>query len=263
MSIPTPSSSTSHAGRFIWRELLTPTPADTQTFYADLFGWTPKEIDMGMDQPYLMLHHATLDEDVAGAMAPQMDGVPPNWLDYLTVDDVDAALAKVGALGGQAMTPAMDIPNVGRFAVVKDPTGAAFALFTSTTPGATDSERTPPVGTFCWSQLMTTDLAAAVPFYEALTGWTAAEMPGGMVVFNQGDIPRASAMTLPAEAQMPSNWLSYVAVDDADASTARATELGATCHHEPQTIPGMGRFSVLSDPAGAVFAVWKDLGASA
>lgn len=252
----------SHAGRFIWRELITPDRAAARSFYGTLAGWSASEQEMGTGAPYLMFQHPDLDETVAGSMAPMMDDVPSHWLDYISVDDVDAALVRVGELGGEAITEPMDIP-VGRFAIARDPSGAVFALFRGTDPGATDTERKPPLHTFCWSQRMTRDLPGTVAFYTALFGWTAQEMPGGMVVFMRGEAPVASAMALPSEAPAPDHWLQYIAVDDTDASTAVASSAGATVVHAPETMPGMGRFSVLLDPTGASVALWKDLGASA
>lgn len=250
------STPSSHTGRFVWRELISADVPAARDFYGALFGWDAAEQDMGMPTPYVMFQHG--DETVGGAMAPMMDGVPSHWLDYITVDDVDAALDRAVALGGQKLTDPMDIPGIGRFAVVRDPNGAAFSLFTGT-PGATDTERRPPAHTFCWSQLMTRDLDATVAFYTGLLGWTAEPMGDGAVVFRRGEAMRASAMSMPEEAQAPSHWLQYVAVEDTDAAWDKALSLGARGFHGPQTMPGMGRFAVLADPTGAPFALWKDL----
>ena len=65
------------------------------------------------------------------AMPPNMKGAPPNWLSYFTTADVDASVKKAGELGGKTLAPPMDIPNIGRFAIVQDPQGAVFALFRS------------------------------------------------------------------------------------------------------------------------------------
>ncbi len=176
------------------------------------------------------------------------------------MDDIEAARDRVSDLGGKTVTEVMEIP-VGRFAVVCDPTGTVFALFQGHTPGATDTDRLPPEHTFCWSQLMTHDLAATVPFYSALFGWTAAEVPGGMVIFHHGDKAVASAMRLPEDSPAPNHWLPYIAVTDTDASIRIAASAGATVVHPPTTMPGMGRFSILIDPTGATVALWKNLAA--
>lgn len=251
----------SFSGRFVWRELITPTPSRAAEFYTSLFGWTSKAVEMGMPEPYVLLHHPGLAEDVGGMMKPAMPEAPAMWLDYVTVDDVDAALARIPALGGQVVMEARTIPGVGRFGVAADPTGALFAPFKGDNPGMTDTERRPPIGTFCWSALMTTSLDRAVPFYTSVFGWDAAPMGPDMAVFASGAAQRASAQTLPPEAPQRSYWLTYVAVEDVDTTAARAVELGAAVLVPGTDMPGMGRFAILRDPTGAAFALWKDNGA--
>jgi predicted enzyme related to lactoylglutathione lyase len=242
------------SGRFVWRELTTPDTARSASFYAELFGWTSKAMNPAEPAGYQVFEHG--GEQVGGFTPPMMPEAPSMWLDYVTVDDVDASLARVIALGGRAYSPAMDVPGTGRFAVVASPDGAVFALFRGTNPGATDTERQPPVGTFCWSQLFTQDLPGAVAFYTEIFGWTAEEM-GGMVVFKTGTVARASASKAPEG--VPTAWLAYVAVDDVDASAARGAVAGATIMGQPADIPGMGRFAVLIDPTGAPIALWKNV----
>lgn len=242
------------SGRFVWRELVTPAVETSRAFYTQLLGWTTATMDMG-GTPYTVFSRG--EAQTAGLTPPMMDGVPPFWLDYITVEDVDAARDRVAALGGRVLSEAMDVPDIGRVAIVRDPAGAVFALFRSLTPGATPDGR-PAEGTFCWSQLMSTELDRVAPFYAALFGWTP-KADGAMVVFHRGDRPVASAM--PAQMGMPSHWLPYVAVDDCDAVTRRAEAGGAKLLAGPTDLPGMGRFSVFADPGGAVVALWKDAGA--
>jgi hypothetical protein len=243
------------AGRFVWRELVAASPATA--FYADLFGWTSSTSDMG-GMAYTLFRHPGLGEDVGGSIAPQMAEVPPHWLDYVTVTDLDAAAATITRLGGKVLTPMLEAGGVGRFFVAQDPAGAVFAPFLSATPGATP-DRTPPAGTFCWSTLMTNHLDRVVPFYAEVFGWTAAPM-GPMVVFSDGKTSRASAQAYPPGAPMPDAWLKYVAVDDTDAMFTKAVGLGAKAIVPPSDVPGLGRFAVLADPSGAVFALWKHTG---
>lgn len=240
------------AGRFVWRELTTPDTARSAAFYGATFQWTHTAMNPADPSGYQVFLHS--GEQVGGFTPPMMPEAPSMWLDYVTVDDVDASLTQVQALGGRAYTPAMDVPGIGRFAVVASPDGAAFALFRGLNPGATDTESTPPDGSFCWSQLLTNDLAGSVAFYTAIFGWTAENM-GDMVIFNAGKTARASAMTAPAG--VPNSWLAYVAVPDVEAAVARATAAGGTLMGPPTDVPGMGRFAVLIDTTGAAVAVWK------
>lgn len=116
-------------GAFSWSELTTSDPAAAAKFYGALFGWTVQNMDMGTG-PY---HVAKVGEtSVAGIMSPPpgAPGMPPAWGCYVTVDDVDATLAKAESLGGRTLMPPMVVPGVGRMAVLQDPQGAVLSVIT-------------------------------------------------------------------------------------------------------------------------------------
>jgi len=114
-------------GAFVWTELNTRDTAAAKSFYADVFGWEPSDIDMGgMSYTEWKLGGAS----VAGMLTmPDMvpAEVPAHWLVYFGVDDTDASVSRATELGATALVPPTDIPP-GRFAVLSDPDGAAFAL---------------------------------------------------------------------------------------------------------------------------------------
>ena len=114
---------------FVWHEVNTTDAKKVKPFYTGLLGWGSKEMDMGPGGKYTVF---TKDgSDLGGMMqmnGPQFKGVPPHWLIYMGVDDVDKATAKVKKLGGTVKMEPMDI-SAGRFAVVADPAGAVFGLF--------------------------------------------------------------------------------------------------------------------------------------
>ena len=248
----------SDIGRFCWRELITTNLSDAKSFYSDLFGWTGAVTKMPFGE-YTIFKRG--EDDVAGMMASMQPDVPSHWLDYITVEDVDASLKQVLALGGKSLSEAMDIP-VGRFAVVSDPTGAVFALFRGVTQHEGEVDQAPPASTFCWSHLTSTNLDRAVSFYTEIFGWKA-EYQNGMVFLSRDGKVIASAGSPQPGDPSPSNWLKYVAVDDADIAHKQAVALGAKTMVPPTTMEGMGRFAVLADPTGGIVAVWKNLGASA
>jgi uncharacterized protein len=121
-------------------------------------------------------------------------------------------------------------------------------------------------GNFCWIDLGAHDADAAKRFYTALFGWTADDRKYGA---SESDIytmyrlrDRDAAASYPMDADqkamgMPSAWLSYVAVDDAEASAARAKELGATLLAEAFDVLDYGRMALVQDPTGALFALWQ------
>lgn len=119
-------------------------------------------------------------------------------------------------------------------------------------------------GKVVWRECSSTDIAKSLAFYKGLFGWTLEEAPMGDFVYTMarvGDKQVGGLMPMPKEAAgVPSNWMSYVLVDDVDKSCVVATEAGGTVVMPARDIPGMGRFAVLTDPAGAFFALWKAKG---
>lgn len=124
-------------GSFCWTELMTHDPAACKSFYSQLLGWSTSAMPMGPGFEYTLWWRPGADQakkqgGVGGMMkiAPEMGPMPSCWLTYIAVANVDATAAKVTANGGTVAVPPQDIPNVGRFAVCMDPTGATFAIFT-------------------------------------------------------------------------------------------------------------------------------------
>ncbi len=112
-----------------WTELVTKDPDGAKAFYGGLFGWTWKESEVSGPSEYHEIHR---DGQAIGGLLP-MKGkwwadVPPHWMPYIFVSDCDASAAKATALGGGAAVPPMDIPHVGRFAVLRDDQGAHFSV---------------------------------------------------------------------------------------------------------------------------------------
>jgi predicted enzyme related to lactoylglutathione lyase len=117
-------------GAFSWNELVTSDPAAATSFYGQLFGWSVK--DMGPD----MGHYRVVsvgETAVGGIMGVPPDAppaMPPHWGSYVTVDNVDQTLARCATLGGKTVMPPMDVPGVGRMAVLQDPQGAVIHVIT-------------------------------------------------------------------------------------------------------------------------------------
>ena len=114
-------------GAFSWSELMTGDPQAAAAFYGPLFGWQVQAMDMGGGPYHLVKVGETA---VAGIMKTPAEAgpTPPAWGCYVTVNDVDATLAQAAALGGKVLVPAMDVPGVGRMAVIADPQGAALSV---------------------------------------------------------------------------------------------------------------------------------------
>ncbi|MHC5113781.1 MAG: VOC family protein [Planctomycetota bacterium] len=118
-------------GTFCWNEVLTRDVAQCKGFYTKLFDWTTDEMDMGGGNMYTMFKSG--DTHTGGCMkmdGPQFENVPPHWLAYIAVDDVDACAKQAESLGGKVCCPPTDLP-VGRFAIIQDPGGAVFGVWKS------------------------------------------------------------------------------------------------------------------------------------
>ncbi len=122
-------------GLFHWNELMTWSVDKAKAFYADTLGWSYQDFPMADGANYTV---CMAGEEVAGGiweMTPGtgMDGVPDHWFAYITVDDVDARIAKVRDAGGEVVKEPFDVPQVGRIATVKDKAGAVVGWITPPT----------------------------------------------------------------------------------------------------------------------------------
>lgn len=145
-------------------------------------------------------------------------------------------------------------------AVFKDPTGALLSLWQpkehlgADVVGAT--------GSACWVELATRDTAAAKTFYTGLFGWNFKDSQSEFMAYTEwinGAQPIGGmiAQDGPQWEGVPPHWLIYFTVEDADATAALTQEMGGQVIVPAMDIPGTGRFTVLADPQGAVFAVIK------
>ena len=248
-------------GTFCWVELGTTDGKAAKNFYTQLFGWDYDDLPMGPDSVYTMLK---LDNKEVGALfelLPDMraQGVPPNWLSYISVANVDESAEKAKAEGATLLKEPFDVMTVGRMAVVQDPTGAVFALWQAKDHKGAGIYNVP--NSFIWNELGTRDTQKAGEFYSKVFGWAQEGFPGSPVeytVFKNGDRGAGGMYQItPEMGPVPPHWLVYFAVDDCDAKVQKATGLGARVMKPAEDIPGVGRFAILIDPQGAAFAILK------
>lgn len=116
-------------GAFCWNELGTHDPQAAKHFYTALLGWQFKEGDV---TPTAYSEIVVGGRPVGGIYGhgPEAADAATRWIPYVAVEDVDASARRVWELGGKVCLPPTDIPNVGRFCVVEDPTGATISLIT-------------------------------------------------------------------------------------------------------------------------------------
>lgn len=247
------SEKTYTPGLFVWRELMTPDVERARGFYGELFGWTFQDAPMG-DFTYTLVKKG--EPMIAGMMGMKDSPHPPHWMSYVSVDDVDAAAARASEAGGTVAVGPMDIPNVGRFAVVGDPDHAYLSLFKSA-EGDPPAGGMPGAGTFCWETLATKDVEKAKAFYGTVVGWKVGPGPGGnpdIPVFASGDVQVADVQLAQG---MPPSWMTYVVVENLEDANARATKLGGAIVVPLIEVPHVGRISLMRDPTGAHLGLFQ------
>ncbi len=250
-------------GRFVWHELLTPDPERALRFYRELLGWTVRPMDRGRLGTCRTVSASGVEQ---GGVLPLPPGQAPDprWLAYVAVDSLESALVQALELGGEVRHPAEDLPGIGRAAVVTYAGGAELAL--AETPL---TERPGPgaglaPGTFCWDELLARAAPHAVAFFCGLLGWglETVELPGvGPYTFftTPGGGSAAGMLPRPPDAAGPSAWLPYLVAASVDTAAGRAEQLGGTAVMMPTAIPGVGRYAVIEDPQGAVFALLQPI----
>lgn len=124
-----PGAGTLHApGAMTWNELGTSDLGSALTFYGAVFGWSSRLMDQASDPPYHLLLQGQRTVGGAYPLEGPVAGAPPHWMTYFAVPDCDAAAARAGELRAEVHVPPTDIPDTGRFAMIKDPQGAYFCV---------------------------------------------------------------------------------------------------------------------------------------
>jgi hypothetical protein len=245
---------TSHApGTFSWADLSTSDTDGAKAFYTGLLGWGTEDTPIPEGGVYTML---TKGELPVAALSAAREGQPPAWNSYVTVDSADDAAAAARQHGGTLAMEAFDVMDVGRMAVVQDPTGAFFAVWE---PRASiGAQRVNETGALTLNQLNTSDPGRAQEFYEGVFGWRFEAIEGDLPYWGiyNGNRLNGGMMPLPPDAPAPSHWLVYFGSDGVDDDAGRIGELGGRVIVPPTPIPS-GRILVAQDPQGAVFALFS------
>jgi predicted enzyme related to lactoylglutathione lyase len=253
-------------GTFCWVDLSTTDPAAAKSFYGELLGWEAEDMPTGDGGTYTMV---SIDGDSVAALQDQPAqqreaGIPPYWFSYISVASADETAAKAKELGATVHMDAFDVLDVGRMAVIADPTGAMFGAWEPRRhPGAA---RVNDPGCLAWNELSTNDVAATKGFYSELFGWEMedATLGGGppyTVIHHDGAASGHQGgirELAPEQARVgiPPHWIPYFTVESADDAAAKVKDGGGQVHAGPMDI-AQGRIAVAADPQGATFALFQ------
>ena len=238
-------------GEPIWVDLATPDIDKTIAFYGSLFGWT---CDRTREEQFGGYSNFSKDGKlVAGVMPLMQEGMPPVWSTYVCTDDTDKTVAKVTEAGGAVVAPPMAVAELGTMAVFTATDGSFFGTWQSGTH--LGSERVQEEGCLSWVELSTRDLEAAIPFYEAVFGWTANRQEG-YTEFQLGGTSVAGCMDMNpmVPAEVPSYWMPYFGAADPAAKAQEVASLGGTVL-VPLVEMDQLAFSVVQDPHGSTFGL--------
>lgn len=258
-------------GLFTWADVSSPDPNAVKSFYTELLGWEAEDqFDPDGNYMYTMFTKDGLTVAGMGGQPPGMSEVPAFWNSYISVDNVDDAIAQWTAAGGSVMMPAMDVFDSGRMAFVTDPEGASVAFWQAGEHVGGHIFNAP--GSMTWNELNTRDPEAAKAFYGQALGWEfeAFDSPGADTYWlikvpgkKQGsplsdDAYNGGMLTIgetfPPE--MPAHWSVYFATADVDADVAKVSELGGSVLTEIINTSA-GRMAVVADPQGGAFMLME------
>ena len=252
-------ATTTLLGRPLWYELMTTDMKAAETFYKKVVGWTSAPFE-GSPQPYTIFSRSA-EVPVGGVMpTPQGLTAPPFWAMYVGVPKLEETRDRITKLGGGECSPVIEVPNIGRMQMMKDPQGAAFYIYQ---PASADQppEAAAEVGEASWHELMTTDAPAAMKFYTEIFGWQPSETLdmgpiGKYHMFNRPHGMIGGMMNKPPEmANVPPNWQIYFRVPAIDAAVERIKQNGGQILNGPMEVPGGDMVLNAMDPQGAAFSL--------
>ena len=243
-----------------WADLSTTDETGAIAFYSAIFGWTDDPQPMGEDSFFHMQRVNGLE---AAAIYQQGEeernmGIPAHWNLYFTAADVDSVAEQSVRMGATIIFGPTDVFDAGRTVAIQDPQGAYFFVWQPKQHIGARVKDDP--GAMTWHELLTTNSGDAIEFYTTLLGLERGETMAPMdytLLRSEGTDVLGVMQITPDMGEVPPNWSIYFAVKDVDAAVTQAQSLGGGVVVPATDIPDIGRFSVLTDPQGAFFNIFK------
>ncbi|MFH8623539.1 VOC family protein [Streptomyces vietnamensis] len=247
-----------------WLDLGAPDVPAAAAFYGGAFGWEYESMGEGRDAEGGMFRKD--GKIVAGLGRLTEEGARSAWMIYYAVADADATTRAVERAGGTVRVEPRSFGDEGRMAQYSDPLGGQFAVWQA---GDTKGfELVDAPGSLSWTELYTSDAAAAKEFYGEVLGWQYADMDlpgdaGTYTLITPAGLPQermhGGLLQVPADALALANgrpyWHPVFDVEDCDATLAKITAIGGGVQMGPQDMEGVGRLAVCLDPSNADFVV--------
>ncbi|HIW62138.1 MAG TPA: VOC family protein [Candidatus Stackebrandtia excrementipullorum] len=233
-----------------WVDLSATDVSASVEFYSRLFGW--EATDTGPDSGhYTWLSH---EGDLVAAIGSSFIPEPtPQWMLYFKTEALWDRTKAIEAAGGLVRMPPADVFDQTSIAQFTDPAGAPFAV---SQPGThTGAQKWGEPGSVCWVELHVRQPEPSMSFYQRVFGW-------GMRMMSDTNYPLLTTddqsdffggLEVDEYTSTPPHWSVYFGVPDCDATAERAVALGGRILSEPHSIPSIGRWTTLADPAGTRF----------
>jgi predicted enzyme related to lactoylglutathione lyase len=243
-----------HSGELVWVDLVTTNPRQAMEFYTTVFGWQPHFFD---DDNYIELSH---DGRVICSIVQYSDEETVAgdawWLVSISVPSVDDATRIAVTRGGQVLVAPTELPNRGRYSVIKDSQGALLMLLRAT--GGDPIDAAQYLDEWAWGELWTEDPESAADFYVAMVGYDTLQIPGTKgterILLGTNGRARATIVKLPW-AEVKPNWLPYIPVADLQITMQRILAAGGAVLVQSDGADSSVAVAIVSDPTGGVFAV--------
>lgn len=241
-------------GTFCWTELAAVDATAASLFYTQLFEWEATPLPTGPSATYHMLYKG--GQSVAALHHAGPGEEHERWRSFVAVDDVDEAVRAAAAAGATIVAEPFDVVDAGRMAEIRDPSGAALALWQGR--AHIGAGRFGEPGAPCWFELATRDTEAAAAFVQAVFGWDSEIAPMGRstyTTFTRKGQPVGGMLQMTEEwGEVRPHWMVYFQVESIAAAMRRAKELGGTVLYGPLEAKGVGKFAILRDPQGVTFS---------
>tara|TARA_B100001063_G_scaffold110255_1_gene102855 strand:+ start:28636 stop:29442 length:807 start_codon:yes stop_codon:yes gene_type:complete len=245
-------SGTKNSGHVVWHDLITPNLAQSQAFYASVFGWQFKEVN----DNYTL---ASLEGKLIAGIA-ELDNKQnaSHWLSLISSKDIAAVSEKTIKAGGKVLVSSTEIKGRGTIAVLEDPQGAVFSLI-NTVNGDPETQQTD--NGWIWQEVWSDNPDQSKAFYQSLDSYSAQSKP-----LNNGNYSYLALNGTPAigfvkkpDAEIGNTWVNYIKVADVDATLLKVTAAGGIVLMAPNDKVRNGSVAIIRDPAGAGIVIQEQM----
>ena len=242
-------------GNFFWYDLVSKRPKASRDFLVQLFGWTASDTAMPDGTPYTSFSSGN---DLICGLIPlnesrDYEGGRAYWITYIQVERLFSAITRAQRQGGEVLSEAQPIPDLGSYQFIRDPDGALISLVEARhrvlTPGFAWNSVT-------WNELVCRQIKSCEAFYQSVVGWDTAPADGELdySFFTSSGANIAGFLDMSAQTfeGLRPGWQTYFSVENVDQTTEKVEACGGHVAVSPFDLPGVGRLAIIIEPGEAI-----------